>query len=85
MLTYLYLPILFMQRVADEAAGREVDLGFPQQRRSWMMQKAREHQPKGDLVIDARPSARPFVPDHLLVQPGEVEDPVTWSSGDAGP
>jgi hypothetical protein len=59
-----------VQAVAAEPADREIDLGLTHQPPvvDEAEQEAREHQPQGNLGIDARPSGRGIVElGHLLV------------------
>ena len=68
----------FMQAIAAEPADRELDLGLTHQPPvvDQAEQEAGEHEPKGDLGIDARPTNLGVVGfSDLLVQPAEDREP----------
>ena len=68
-----------VQAITAEPADCEVDLGLAHQPPvvDEAEQETREHQPKGDLGIDARPSGRGVIQRcDFFVQPTEIEHPI---------
>ena len=68
-----------VQAITAEPADCEVDLGLAHQPPvvDEAEQETREHQPKGDLGIDARPSGRCVIQrGDFFVQPTEIEHPI---------